>query len=338
MPFNFDKKNTAYVLFIIVLILIISDLLVKKIFLEDPEVQTTTVLSPIDIDKNFYELLKNFGIDDKLIKRKAPRSKDSRHQQFSYTVTVPSDLPIPVILDDVYTEFSMNGFDISSEEKESGGKSIIKVSANDKLIISAEFKYSDKIFRKKGRVGIVISQFRVDALQDSLFFDIPESFCILLQPSKYNSKVANFVSRKNKEYAVLINDNGDELEFKLKGNYSAQRIKNIVRTIVGSFSSAVFFVVDDASDFFDSPGYKIVVSEIQKRKIKIVKLSSFMNLSREELIGVSESFKNIIEELAADDQKIILVTRDGFDALLPSIALFRKSGIKFVNPSAIGIK
>ena len=92
MQFNFDKKNTAYVLFTIVLFLIISNLLIKKIFLEDSEEQTTVVLSPLDIDKKFYELLKNFGIDDKLIKRKSPESKDNRHQQFNYTVTVPSDL------------------------------------------------------------------------------------------------------------------------------------------------------------------------------------------------------------------------------------------------------
>jgi len=67
-------------------------------------------------------------------------------------------------------------------------------------------------------------------------------------------------------------------------------------------------------------------------------LSSIMNLSSEELTGVSASFKNIIDNLTASDEKIILVTRDVFAALLPSIAFFRKSGIKFVNPSAIRIK
>lgn len=338
MPFKFDKKNTVYILFIVVLILIISNLLIKKISLKEPGDQTIILLSPAEIDKKFYQLLRNFGIDDKLIKRKEPKSKDNRYQQFMYTVTVPSDLPIPVILDDVYAEFPMNGFDISSEEKKIGGKSILQVSANDELIISAEFRYGDNIIRKKGRVGIVISQFPVDASQDSLFFDIPESFCILLQPSKYNSKVASYVSRKNKEYAVLLNDNIDELDYKLKGNYSGQRIKNIVRTIVGSFSSAVYFVFDDESDFFSSPAYKIVVSELEKRKIKLFMLSSFLDLSGEELIGVGGSFENVINALDIEDQKIILITRDGFDSILPSIAFFRKSGVKFVNPSAIRIK
>jgi len=337
MPFKFDKKNTAYILFIIVLSLIVSNLVVKKFFLKVPEKQIITSLSPADIDKKFYELLKNFGIDNKLIRRKESKGKDSRHQ-FTYTVTVPSDLPIPVILDDVYSEFSNAGIDILSVEKEIGRKSIIKFSSNSKLILSADFKYSENVKRKKGRVGFVISQFTVDTSQDSLFFDIPEAFCILLQPSKYNSKAAGFVSRKNKEYAVLINDTGDELDFKLKGDYSEQRIKNIIRTIVGSFSAAVYFIIDDESDFFDSPGYKIVLAELVKRKIKTMMLSSIMNLSSEELTGVSASFKNIIDNLTASDEKIILVTRDVFAALLPSIAFFRKSGIKFVNPSAIRIK
>jgi hypothetical protein len=335
MKFHFDKQKTAYLLFIVVLVLIVADLSIKKFFLNSSEEEVVEISEPSEIDEKFFTILKNFGIDDKLIRRKETSNKEKKLPLYTYTVTVPLDLPIPVILGDIFSEYSGKNFEIISKEIESGGKSSVQIIYDDRVIIKADLQYSEDIIRQKGRIGIMINQFALESQQDSLIFDIPESFCILLQPSKENSKKAGFIQKKNKEFAVLIDDNIVELDFKLKGDYSAQRIKNIIRTIVGSFSSAKFFVFDEQSDFFGSDGYKIVLSELGKRKIKHTTLKKFVNLVEASSTAAINDFEEIIKELGPHGQKIILVNKNEFSELLPSIAFFRKSGVKFINPSIV---
>ena len=163
---------------------------------------------------------------------------------------------------------------------------------------------------------------------------MPESFAVLLIPSKENKKHSKFILNKSKEFAILLNNEIDDLEFKLSEDHSNKRILNSLNSIIGSFSRAIFFVIDDDSELFHSEVFQVISAELEKRNIKLLLKSKFYKLENDEEIDLINNFDSLLKQLA-EDKLIILSSVEEFQLLLPEIARYRKVGFKFINPSLI---
>jgi len=327
------KRRAVYILFAVAILLLASNLLLNKLLPEtDPE-REAFILSGLKINNRFLQAVNNFGLEeDWIVVRKLSNKPDSL---FSfYKIKLPPDLPIPVLISEIYTGLSSDSVEIKSIEKKMGGRTKVEIYSGGFLKLISDINYDKELVRKRGSVGFLIEDISFDDRENSLMFDVPESFAILLIPLKENKKQSKFILNKGKEFALLLDDEIDDLEFKLSEGHSNSRILNSLRLIIGSFSRAIFFVIDDDSELFRSEVFPVISAELEKRNIKLLRKSRFYQPGNDEETDLISSFDSLIKQLG-EDMKIILSNAEDFRLLLPEIARYRKVGFKFINPSLI---
>lgn len=323
------KKKIIYVLFTTSLLLLITLLAFNKIFIE-PVSDNSSVIDYEDLNERFLSSVKSFGLDDEWIKEK----KSDKYDHY-YLVLLPPDLPIPVVLSDIYSSFKEDSLKITSAEKIKGGKTELTISQNQNYLLKADFRYNKKISRERGMVGFFVSDFTADDITAANLLKYPEPFCIAVLPSKKSAAAVKAITKGRKEYAVLLNDEIEDLDYRMREGYSEARLKNVVRLILSKFSSAIFFTVDDKSDFFNTAAFNIVKNELQKRNIKLYLLSTFGKIEYTDEEGIRLNFGREIKELKADEKKIFYLNNEELLSLLPEIKRFRKIGVKFLNVSEL---
>jgi hypothetical protein len=316
--------------FLVALLLLLANVLVKKFVGEsDGNIQ----LLQKDIEFRLLNSLQSFGIKDEWIKKKEVQSPESKAKYPFLYLSVPYDLTIPEILLDITNEFRNDSLKIECEEKVSGGKTLLSIYENNRIIIRSEFTYSKKISRNGRTAAFLIDDVLPDNPEDSALIESPELFTALLNPSEENLKILKFLKEESKDYSVLIGDDIKDPVYKLKASYSRQRILNVVKALSSDYSGASFFVVDDNSEFYKSTQYDFFEKEMEKRKIKFYKISDFTDLrENEDLIA------GFNKELDYPDESrtiIYLMSKDEFIFLKPEILLNKKKGMKIINISRL---
>ena len=327
------KRRAVYILFAVAVLLLAVNLLLNKLLPETNPEHEAFILSGLEINNRFLQAVNNFGLEeDWIVVRKLSNKPDSLFS--SYKIKLPPDLPIPVLISEVNTELSSDSVEIKSIEKKMGGRTKLEIYSGGFLKLISDIDYDKELVRKRGSVGFFIEDISFDDQEDSLLFDVPESFAVLLIPSKENKKHSKFILNKGKEFALLLDDEIDDLEFKLSEGHSNNRILNSVKSIIGSFSRAIFFVIDDDSELFHSKVFPVIFAELEKRNIKLLLKSTFYQLENDEETDLINSFDSLIKQLA-EEKLFIRSNVEGFRLLLPEIARYRKVGFKFINPSLI---
>ena len=330
MKLNFDRKTAALVLFSAAVVLLIANL-VTSIIMNSTAVYTAKKeINNTEVDSLFLLSLHSFGISNDWIKEL--KSKKSLK---SYRVKVPTDLSIPVILVELNTNFQDNYVKIISEEKNFSGSTETKIYVGNQVRLKSKFNYDNEIHRPAGTISFVLKDFELNDSKDSLMLGIPESFSPLLLPSMRNFDISKFISEKKKTFSILLNDDISEIKYKLRDNYSENRIRSTLYAIIRDFPSACFFVIDDNSDLYNSPSIKIIRNELLKRNIKLLKLRELSNIDYENDLQLKKDFDNLIKNMVDGDSRIIVINYEGFKKLIREIERFRKIGYKIVHPSQL---
>ena len=328
MKFNLNKKSVLLVLFSTALVFLIANLVLNINDNENNLKSNKTELSIAEIDSLFRLSLRNFGLLDDWIKEsKSPKADNS------YKVKIPKDLSIPVILAEINSNFWESGVTINSVEKIFSGRTILEIKLEDEIKLRADFDYDKNIFRSAGTAAFILENFELSSFEDSLLLEIPEPFSPLLIPSTENLILSKFIIDKQKTYSLLLNDDIPELKYKLKDNYSQNRLKGSLLSIINDFSSATYFFIDDQSDLFNSSVFSYMKDELIKRKIKIVKLSYLQKLNFNEMNLLISSFDTFMKNTEEGESITFLISAENFGNLLPEIKRYRKVGYKFVHPS-----
>jgi hypothetical protein len=227
---------------------------------------------------------------------------------------------------------------VLAEEIKQPSKTFIKIISANHLKLAAEVLYDDKIKREYGSVAFLISDNFLENDPKLLeLLKIPELYYLVLTPSSSSKKNLSVLSKAGKRFAVLLDDNITELDYKLAENYSEDRIKRSIREIVGTFHNAMFFIIDDFSDLYESSKYNFIENELLKRKIVVAKKSRFNTLNSNN-INVEDKFQKFIQSLNNKDEKILFVNADEYLSLAEIIPAYRKIGYKFIYPGDIIVK
>jgi hypothetical protein len=328
MNFNFNKKSVLLVLFSTALVFLIANLVLNIIKNENNLISNKTELNSAEIDSLFRLSLGSFGLLDDWIK-----DRKSSKVDYSYKVKIPKDLSIPVILAEINSNFWKSGVTINSVEKIFSGRTIFEIKLKDEIKLRADFDYDKNIIRSAGTAAFILENFELSSFEDSLLLEIPEPFSPLLIPSTENLILRKFITDKQKTYSILLNDDIPELKYKLKSDYSQNRLKGSLFSIINDFSSATYFFIDDQSDLFNSSVYSYLKDELVKRKIKIVKLSYLQKLNFSEINALINSFDTYLKNAEEGESITFLISADNFRNLLPEIERYRKVGYKIVHPS-----
>jgi hypothetical protein len=157
---------------------------------------------------------------------------------------------------------------------------------------------------------------------------------VVLTPKDEAKKRLLQLSKANKRYALLLDDNITELNYKLSDSYSDDKIKKSIKEIVGTFYSAAFFIIDDRSDLFESEKYPLIKSELLKRGIVLVPKSRFEFLTSSK-ISAEDKFQDFMLTVNKSDEKILMVNAQDFLTITSIIPAYRKIGYKFIYPGDI---
>lgn len=323
------QKKIIIALFIFSIIILTANLIYSKLYKIEPKqkLKEPEELNSLEIENRFEAALSNLGIKKDWIRKK--KNDDNIN---SFFVNVPPDLPMPVIVSEIKSMFEENEADVVSHEKKINGTTSLKIFSDEKLKLLSDLSYNKGIHRNAGNIGIIISD--MGNLNDSKIEEIlntPEIFTVLLVPSKKSLELIKKLDNHNKNYSVLLNDEITDLEFKLSETYSQSRLLLSIRTIIGKFSNADFYVIDNNSNLFSSSVYSFLEKEFKKRNLKLFLEDSLFNLSDESKINAKENFHERIEETKEGEQSPVILSAEQLLDFQNEISDFRKVGYKFIN-------
>ena len=335
-----DSRKIIISLFLIVIILLLANLTLEFIWnhkVPQPEYKKRIDLK--GIEKIFNESLANLGVEKdwiKLQKKRKVSTSVSGENYVSYRVAIPTDLPITVVLNEIFISFKNYDVNIKSEEQKINGRTLLKILSGNILKLTGEFFYDKSISRDAGSIGIFITGFTnlTDENVKSLL-STPETFELLLVPSKESSRVLKTLKDYKKGYGILLNDDITDLEFKLSSKYSRERLKSSLRNILGKFPASSVFIIDNHSNLFSSDVYPLLKEEFKKRKLMLISEDSLSNFTNEGNSSALKNFRNKIEETRRGEKAEFIITPEKFRLLQPEIIKYRKVGYKFILPSEL---
>ncbi len=329
----FSRRKIIQILFSAAVVILIIFIIVNKKF-----PSSTANLKQIPaaaIDSIFKKSLKNLGYQDEWIKHVKKPRKSPDSLKFDYSVLVPADLPIPVVIEEINLNTKPDEAKIISDEKKINGEANLKIYSGGFLKFRALFKYDDSIKRKAGEVGLLIDGWDdLSTKEDSVLLSVPENFAAVFVPSKNSKKLIQMIKANHKEYAILLNDDITDLDYKLNPGYSKARLILSIRSITSTFNGAIFFIIDTKSDVYNSSIYPYVKTEFKKRKIRLLPLNSFIQI-RGNNNSLTANFHSFLSNIGDGEKKLVLVSTSDFPKLKNEIVSFRKIGYKFVNPSLV---
>ena len=335
MKFSGGQQKLVIILFPAIVFLLIIDIAINKFINPDQKVlNNKTEVSGIELDKIFHSTLNNFGFEGSWIKENKLKNTDDDSLFKSYKLLVPRDLTIPELLVDFFSDFQNVEAKLKCLEIKTGKETLLKVYSCNHLKLEANLTYGNGE-RKSSKIGIILNDFELNDLQDSLLTGIPEPFCIIISPSSKSAEWTEFFKKNNKEYTVLLDDNISELKFRLSSGYSENRINGSLKSILGSFPKAIFYLIDNESDLFNSKVGDFILNELDRRKIRHYNIDQFYLLNEQPGSNISQKFDYLLLTQTEKLNLNIIVDKNDFEDLMPELSAQRKRGVKILNPSEV---
>lgn len=338
MNSNHFFKKSSIILFAIVIVLLVANVVVKKIVEKGERPKSRESLSGIEVDNSFNTALKNYGFSSNWIKKQKLKNINDDSLFATYKIQIPRNLPVHLLILELQDLLWNDDVKIISEESQDKKSTIVKLISDDHLKLAAEFDYNESIFREFGTLSFLIYDFPAeDKEKINELLKTPELFYVVLQPSESSKKLLSLLTKENKRYALLLDDDITELNYKLDPGYSEDRLKRSIREIVGTFANAAFIIVDDRSDLYESSKYHFIENEFVKRNIKLIPKSS-LSFLEENKIGIESRFSDFMMGIKKNEERVLLVSADDFLSIAELIPAYRKIGYKFIYPGDIIIK
>ena len=325
------RSNLLLSLFVLAIILLVINILVKSNYTNSNSEEQ--FLDAKEIRQRFLNTLDDFGIDDKFIKESSSKDEFSGHKIPLLMIQVPEDLSITEILQDIYHSFAKDSLIFSSVEKVKNGKSTLALLKGRSAILRAEFNYAKNVYRNKGTIAFILKAIEPgNDLTEGLIGSSAKLNFLISPDSKYTQDL-DLMKVNDKQFSILIDDHISEQKYKLGPAFSEQRVIAVVKTLVKDYSNATCFILDDKSEFYNSPNRLTLTRELNKRNIKLFTFSDFVNLGNDE--NVAEAFNEVMQNTNQDKGIIILLDETSYRALIPEIKKYKKRGYKVLNSSQL---
>ncbi len=329
------KKRIIEILFVAAVVLLAANLLVAKYLLGPVQVKRNLQdVSPIMINEIFFDDLDAFALHRDWIKKLNAAAGDTN--ALIYNVGIPKDLPIPVVLKEIYESFYDKNVRLKTVEKVVGGRTELSIYLGNNLKLKAIFNYDADLKREGKSVGLLIEGMDgLNAAGLDYLVKFPQTYAALLVPSKSSARLADTLINYRKEYAVLLNDDINDMDYKLRGSFSPLRIKSALRTIMGAYPRALFYVIDDKSRLYNSAAFRLIKQQLHDRDILLLKTREFKSVTGSGNSVLRSDFKKLLLNKNEKSTEFIMIPADDFNVLQPQIFSYIKIGYKFLNPSVV---
>jgi len=317
-------------MFALAVVLLIANLLVGS-FNAEFEIKSKTEFDknfkPSQVDSLFIISLKRYNIGQKWIHKESSKKNKSKSSLFIYKIDVPKDLANILLIKEIYKNFSKTKLKISSREIKFGGSSILEIFNAKDLILLAELKYKKDISHLAGYLNLfVIMPEDIGDENKNEILNSPKKFTVLFLPSVNNIDLANEVSGNEKDFALLINNDINELKYKIKNSFDVVRINQGVNTVLKSFPKTSFILF--SSNF--NPNYKIRTA-FKNKKMKFLYQKNLINFTKGYKTGFKKLFKSYVMNTGVNDTLNVILSADNFLKIENDLIEFGKLGYRFMT-------
>lgn len=335
MKFSFNRKELIIVLFSLVIFLLILNIVLSKIFKHSENQIKKIELYSGEIKDRFISGIHNFGIKNDWIDEDKKNVKGGDSLKFYFKVKVPKDLPIALLLNEISNSFQLGEITSVSREKKANGTTNMYLSSGGFDKLKAEFVYDPEIRRTSCSLGFLVYGIAIlDPIMQDQLIKVPELFTAVLIPSKESLEISKRLKTNDKNYAVILNNDINDLDYKLASNYSIERLKLSIRSILGNFSDAVAYLYNSNSGFTSESKFAFINKEFEKRNVRFIDINKF-ELIDERGTSLDISFEQIMNKANENKTDLIFISADNYLKLKPLILKYRKVGYRFINPSTI---
>lgn len=326
---NINKYKVIQTLFAVAVVLVIANLLVGR-FNTENDSETVVVnnkkINSVKIDSLFLSSLKNYNIKKSWIHKSSKQKTRKNSTEFIYTVDVPNDLPNILLIKEIYKNFSGTKLKISSKELKVGGTSLLKISNGNKPVLKVLFNYNNDISHVAGYLNLlIIIPNDLDFEKKNNLLNSIRNLTFLFSPSTKNINLTKEVLGNKKSYALIIDNDIEELKFKIKNSFNQSRINQGVSAIIKSFPRAKFMLI--VRGFI--PNHNIR-SAFKKMKVKLLYQKNLVDFSKENKGRLEKVFKSYVTNTSVNDTLNVILSADNFLKLKKELKKYKKLGYKFI--------
>ncbi len=326
---NINKYKVIQTLFAVAVVLVIANLLVGR-FNTENDSETVVVnnkkINSVKIDSLFLSSLKNYNIKQSWIHKSSKQKTRKNSTEFIYTVDVPNDLPNILLIKEIYKNFSDTKLKISSKELKVGGTSLLEISNGNKPVLKVLFNYNNDISHVAGYLNLlIIIPNDLDFEKKNNLLNSIRNLTFLFSPSTKNINLTKEVLGNKKSYALIIDNDIEELKFKIKNSFNQSRINQGVSAIIKSFPRAKFMLI--VRGFI--PNHNIR-SAFKKMKVKLLYQKNLVDFSKENKGRLEKVFKSYVTNTSVNDTLNVILSADNFLKLKKELKKYKKLGYKFI--------
>ncbi len=333
MKFSFNKNNIFYYLLTLCIFLLISYLVIDLI--KKPEIKSQS--SPINVElveSEFKNLLLNMNIDDEWIKISKTKRKLNDSTGNLFKIRIPSDLPFPILLNELTKKFHKKPVEISSKENIINQKSTLELTYHGSLMLKAIINNDSSIHRKSNQFSFIISNIdKLNLKEIEFLISLPEKFAFFLIPSVNAEVIKSKILEGNKQFFIILDDNIEETKYKLDEDYDKGRLVGSIKNIIGNFSETKGYCIDVNSDLVKSNIYPILLKEFKKRKLTLNNQNQFIDISNIKDGTEVEKIKSLI--IKSEHPLIFKIEANQFTNIISTLEIEMLRGNKLVFPDKI---
>lgn len=329
------RKRLIYSLLIFIIALILANVFITSVENENTITPKKTT-SINQIDSVFNSVLNNFGFEEDWLKKYKLRNHEKAPLKVKHKVTLPKDISTIEFIAELNSVFNFEDVTLKIIEEEINGDSEIEIYASDTLKYWVQLTKDEKLTREKAAFVFLLADLNElnDEQFEQLFFS-PFPFGLVLSPSTENKNLLEVISKTQKEFCIILDDDIDEEIFKLEPDYSTSRLERSVINIVNIFGGAVDFYVNKNSEIYKSTSYNFVKDEFSKRGKELKIIQSIKKIEAETHEDLKSLFDFYHQSIKKNERKQLLISAIDFLKLQEQIKQIVKKGYKILPPSVL---
>lgn len=303
---------------------------------DDSDQNASALLNRNQIDSLYQSSIEHFDFTDDQISIHKYVDEETGGDRKLYTIQVPRDLPIPVVLQSIFAEFSDEEVTITAREKWFDGDTWFEVYVDEDFKLFANFKVNKELIRNKGKMAFIINDTQdIEAEVLKKILSIPEPITLGMYPSEKAEQLKDDIERNQKEFVVLINDEISEIKYKLSPEYEVNRLKISIKAICNNFEDHNIVLINENTELFQSVAYNFIRDEFLNRNYTVIPLSNLETIRGETTKEKLSDFLSVVNTMDQYSRKTFYLTAADFLILRNEIINARKSGITMLEASKL---
>ena len=329
------RKVIGILLGVTVFLLLINS--VVEFFTKKEIPVTVPGYSVAEAEEVLFSVTNSFGILPEwisVVNKKFPGQDSLKH---SINISIPRDLPIPVIIKDLKDNYP-DSLKLITKETKKYGNTLIKLFREETQLLNLNYEYKDELIRPYCSLSFVLMP--LETIDEQLMERIIRNnfpFCLSIIPSFANEKEVEKLSGLDKNFVILLNDEIPDNLFKLSTTSSSKRLKGAIEGIINSFGNSHVYFMDDNSDIYKSTSINFIRDEFRRQDVHLFPLSTLVDLSKKDQNEIGSLIKFYCSSSPADTNVNMYMNIEDFLDLEEVIGVYKKKGhvVKLINMDTV---